>query len=146
MPLSTWLDDEERNVHLPLIAWAPDGELERLDCAWYVRRRLTFLFEVEWTAMLGEPMLVHHARYPADDKVVRFLVLPPERARLAAYKVEQSPLLRKAIAERNWHFLKWNHLMEFSASEEPTLEALEPYLGLEAPADRAGEQLGMFGR
>jgi hypothetical protein len=144
-PLSSWLDPDEQDVHLPLITWAPDGELERLDCAWYVRRKATFLFEVEWTAMLGEPILVHHSRYPADDKVVRFLVLPPERARLAAFKLARSPLLRKAVADRNWHFLKWNHLAEYSTADEVTLEALEPYLGLEARADKAGEQLPLFG-
>jgi hypothetical protein len=144
-PLADWLEPDELDVHLPLITRAPEGELERLDCAWYVRRKATFLFEVEWTAMLGEPILVRHSRYPADDRVVRFLVLPPERARLAAYKLERSPLLRKAVADRNWHFLKWNHLAEYAAAEELTLDALEPYLGLEAAADKAGEQLPMFG-
>ena len=144
-PLSSWLDEAEREVHLPLITWAPDGELERIDCAWYVRRRASFLFEVEWTAMLGDPVLVHHARYPVDDKVVRFLVLPQQRAELAKFKLARSPLLRKAIEERNWHFLKWNHLAEFAAREEATLDDLEPYLGLEAPADTAGEQLPLFG-
>jgi hypothetical protein len=54
-PLAAWLDEAEREVHLPLITWAPEGELDRVDCAWYVRRKASFLFEVEWTAMLGEP-------------------------------------------------------------------------------------------
>jgi hypothetical protein len=144
-PLGAWLDDAEREVHLPLIAWAPEGELDRVDCAWYVRRRATFLFEVEWTAMLGDPVLVHHARYPNDDKVVRFLVIPPERAELAKVKLARSPLLRRAIEERNWHFLKWNHLAEFAARPEATLADLEPYLGLDAAADSAGRQLPLFG-
>ncbi len=144
-PLASWLDDAEREVHLPLIAWAPEDELERVDCAWYVRRRASFLFEVEWTAMLGEPVLVHHARYPADDKVVRFLVIPPERADLAKFKLARSPLLRKAIEDRNWHFLKWNHLAEFAARPEATLADLEPYLGLDAAANSFGEQLPLFG-
>jgi hypothetical protein len=128
------------------MTWAPEGELERVDCAWYVRRRATFLFEVEWTAMLGEPILVRHAKYPADEKVVRFLVLPPERARLAAYKIAKSPLLRKAVEDRNWHFLKWNYLAEFAAAPDLSLEALEPFVGLQAPADRGGEQLPLFSR
>jgi hypothetical protein len=144
-PLAAWLDDEEREVHLPLITWAPEGELDRVDCAWYVRRRASFLFEVEWTAMLGEPVLVHHARYPIDDKVVRFLVIPPERGELVKFKLARSPLLRKAIAERNWHFFKWNHLAEFAARPEATLADLEPYLGLDAAADTLGEQLPLFG-
>ena len=144
-PLAAWLDDAEREVHLPLITWAPDGELERVDCAWYVRRKASFLFEVEWTAMLGESVLTHHARYPEDDKVVRFLVIPPERAELVKVKLARSPLLRKAVEERNWHFMKWNHLAEFAARPEATLADLEPYLGLDAIADTVGEQLPMFG-
>ena len=144
-PLSTWLDQAEREVHLPLIAWAPEGELERVDCAWYVRRKATFLFEVEWTAMLGEPVMVRHARYPADDKVVRFLVVPADRGELIKFKLARSPLLRKAIVDRNWHFLKWNHLGEYGARPEITLAEMEPYLGLDAAADAAGEQLPLFG-
>src|SRR5450830_287712 len=144
-PLSAWLDDQEREVHLPLITWAPEGELERVDCAWYVRRKATFLFEVEWTAMLGEPVLVRHARYPADDNVVRFLVIPPERAALVQFKLARSPLLRKAVADRNWHFIKWNHLAEYAARADATLGDLEPYLGLDAVADAVGEQLPLFG-
>jgi hypothetical protein len=143
--LSAWLDPEEVDVHLPLITWAPEGELERVDCAWYVRRKATFLFEVEWTAMLGEPILERHARYPVDDRVVRFLVVPQERADLAKFKIARSPLLRRAIDERNWHFLKWNHLAAFAARPDLTLDDLEPYLGLDATADTAGEQLPLFG-
>jgi hypothetical protein len=144
-PLAAWLDDAELKVHLPLISWAPDGEIDRVDCAWYVRRKATFLFEVEWTAMMADPVLVHHARYPIDERVVRFLVIPPERADLVKFKLARSPLLRKAIAERNWHFIKWNHLAEFAARPEATLANLEPYLGLDALADTAGQQLPLFG-
>ena len=143
-PLASWMDDDERDIHLPLITWAPEGELDRVDCAWYVRRKITFLFEVEWTAMLGEPVLARHARYPADDKVVRFLVVPPERAELVRLKLARSALLRKSFEERNWHILKWNHLAALAARDELTLDDLEPYLGLDAPADAAGKQLPMF--
>ena len=75
-PLSDWLSMEEREIQPTLIAWGPEAELERVDCAWYVRHKSTFLFEVEWTAMLGDAVLVRHSRFPADDKVVRFLVIP----------------------------------------------------------------------
>ncbi len=143
-PLAAWLDDAEREVHLPLIAWAPEGEIDRVDCAWYVRRKLTFLFEVEWTAMLADPVQIRHARYPIDDRVVRFLVIAPERAELVKVKLARSPLLRKALEERNWHFIKWNHLAEFAAREEATLEDLEPYLGLDAAANSFGKQLPLF--
>ncbi len=143
-PLSSWLDEAEREIHLPLITWAPEGELDRVDCAWYVRRKAALLFEVEWTAMLGEPVLVHHGRYPSDEKVVRFLVIPPERAELVRLKLARSALLRKSFGDRNWHVLKWNHLAALAAREELTLADLEPYLGLDAAADIPGEQMPMF--
>jgi hypothetical protein len=142
-PLSDWLGVEEREVHPSMIAWGPEAELDRVDCAWYARHRVAFLFEVEWTAMLGDPVLVRHARFPIDDNVVRFLVVPPERAPLVAHKLTRSPLLRQAFAERNWHVLKWDQLLAFAAREEVSLADLEPFVGLEASA-AAAEQLPMF--
>ena len=142
-PLSEWLSLEEREIHPTMIAWGPEAELERVDCAWYVRHKATFLFEVEWTAVLGDAVLVRHSRFPADEKVVRFLVIPPERAELVRHKLARSPLLRRAFEERNWHVLKWDQLTAFAAREEVSLAALEPYLGLDADAT-SGEQLPLF--
>ena len=142
-PLSDWLEMEEREIHPTMIAWGPEAELERVDCAWYVRHKATFLFEVEWTAQLGDAVLVRHSRFPTDEKVVRFLVIPPERAELVRHKLARSPLLRRAFEERNWHVLKWDQLAAFAAREEVSLAEIEPYLGLDADAT-AGEQLPLF--
>ena len=49
------------------------------------------------------------------------------------------------MAVDNWHVLKSHHLRAFSELEEPTLEALEPYLGLDPIVERGGEQLPLFG-
>ncbi len=141
--LSARLTPEERDTHPTLIAWGPESELERVDCAWYARHRVAFLFEVEWTAMLGDAVLVRHQRFPEDENVVRFLVVPPERAALVAHKLERSPLLRRALADRNWHVLKWDQLAAFAALEDVSLADLEPYVGLEADA-AAAQQLPLF--
>ncbi|MFZ5854619.1 MAG: hypothetical protein ACOYXS_08990 [Chloroflexota bacterium] len=143
-PLAAWLDAREQRAYLPLIARAPAEELEQVDCIWYVRGRAVLLFEVEWTAILSEPILRRHRRIPAGDQIVRFLVVAPERTGLVRYKLERSPLLRAAFEEANWHILKWNHLRTFAAREAPTLADLEPFLGLDPAADRTGEQLGLF--
>jgi hypothetical protein len=142
-PLADRLDTEERDIVPTVIAWGPEAELERVDCAWYVRHKATFLFEVEWTAMLGDAVLVRHSRFPNDDKVVRILVVPPERAELVRYKLARSPLLRRAFAERNWHVLKWDQLAAFAARTNVSLADLEPYMGLDADAT-VGEQLPLF--
>lgn len=119
-------------------------EVAEVDCAWYVRGKLAFLFEVEWTAMLGEPVLKRHARIPQNDATVRFLVIAPERTELVRHKLERSPVLREAFERDNWHVLKWNHLRAFLGAEQPSLDGLEPYLGLDPLVERSGEQLGLF--
>ena len=138
------LHDVERRAPLAHINRAADDVAE-VDCAWYVRGKLAFLFEVEWTAMLGEPILRRHARIPQDDGTVRFLVIAPERTELVRHKIERSPLLREAIERDNWHILKWNHLRSFLARDDLSLDTLEPWLGLDPVAERSGEQLGLFG-
>ena len=95
--------------------------------------------------MLGEPILRRHARIPQEDGTVRFLVIPPERTELVRHKLERSPLLRDAFDRDNWHVLKWNHLRSFLGRDEISLDALEPYLGLDPLVERSGEQLGLFG-
>jgi hypothetical protein len=142
--LADRLHDAELRAPLSHISRAAD-EIAEIDCAWYVRGKLAFLFEVEWTAMLGEPILRRHARIPQEEGMVRFLVIAPERTELVRHKIERSPLLREAFERDNWHVLKWNHLRAFLGRDEPTLDALEPYLGLDPVAERSGEQLGLFG-
>jgi hypothetical protein len=102
-------------------------------------------FEVEWTAMLGDLLLRRHARIPGDERLVRFLVIPAERTELVRHKLDRSPLLRSAFEEGNWHILKWPHLRTFLDRDPPSLDALEPLLGLDPVAERSGEQLPLFG-
>ena len=66
-PLAAWLDDRERNAYLPLVSHGATEEVDEVDAIWYVRSRGAFLFEVEWTAMLGEPILRRHARIPPGE-------------------------------------------------------------------------------
>ena len=67
--------------------------------------------------MLGEPLLRRHARIPPDEKLVRFLVIAPERTELVRHKLERSPLLRAALDDGDWHIIKWDHLRTFLARE-----------------------------
>ncbi len=142
--LVEWLDEREVGTYLPLIGRGPAEELEQVDVIWYIRQRATFLFEVEWTAMLGETLLRRHARIPTTDQVVRFLVVAPERTELLREKLARSPLLRRAMEQGNWHILKWDQLRALVARETVTLPDLEPALGLDPDVDRGGEQMPLF--
>jgi hypothetical protein len=137
------LQESEQRAFLSHISRAVD-DIAEVDCAWYVRGRMAFLFEVEWTAMLGEPILRRHARIPQEEGTVRFLVIAPERTELVRHKLERSPLLREAFERDNWHIVKWNHLRTFLERDELSLDALEPFLGLDPIAERSGEQLDLF--
>ncbi len=106
---------------------------------------MALLFEVEWTAILGDALLGRHARIGADEKLIRFLVIAPERTDLVRHKLERSPLLRAAVDEGGWHIIKWDHLRTFLAGDPPDLDALEPLLGLDPTVERGGEQMPLFG-
>ncbi len=142
--LGEWLDERERRAYLPNISKAPLEDLEAVDCIWYVRHRGAFMFEVEWTAMLGEPLLRRHARIPPADDLVRFLVIAPERTELVRFKLEHSPVLRAALEEGNWHIIKWHHLRAWMETDPLELTGMEPFIGLDPRIERTGEQLGLF--
>ncbi|MGK2850429.1 MAG: hypothetical protein ACSLFN_05920 [Candidatus Limnocylindrales bacterium] len=138
------LDERERHPYLSAISRAAD-DLAEVDAIWYIRSKIALLFEVEWTAILGEPLLRRHVRIGVDDKLLRFLVIAPERTDLVRYKLERSPVLRAALEDGGWHIIKSNHLRAFLAAERPDLDALEPLLGLDPVADRTGDQMPLFG-
>jgi hypothetical protein len=139
------LRDDERRAYLPLIVRAPADTLAAIDAIWYVRGRMAFMFDVEWTAILGEPILRRGVQIEPSDQQARFLVFPAERTELLRLKLDRSPWLRAEVARQNWHFLKWQHLEGLAARDGASLDWLEPVLGLAPLIERGGEQLTMFG-
>jgi hypothetical protein len=140
--LGDLLEAGEQRAYLGGISHG-EGLLD-VDAMWYVRDKVAFLFEVEWTAMLGEPLLRRHARIPPDESLIRFLVVAPERTELVRYKLERSPLIRAALDAGTWHIVKSNHLRAFLGRDPLDLEDLEPYLGLDPEVERTGEQMPLF--
>ena len=143
-PLSSLLTDVEERAYLPLVSRGPVEALEAVDCMWYQRGKGALIFEVEWTAMLGESVLRRGRAIPQDETLVRFLVVLPERVELVRFKLARSPILREALAEGNWHILKSNHLRAIVDREGADLARFEPYLGLDPEIERQGEQLPLF--
>jgi hypothetical protein len=144
-PLLDRLADDERRAYLPLIVRAPAEVVGAVDVLWYLRGKLAFLFEVEWTAMMGDAVLGRGRDIPVGDQQARFLVIPGERAELVRLKLARSPWLRSEVERQNWHILKWQHLDTLSQRPGARMEWLEPVLGLDPLIERGGEQLTMFG-
>ena len=143
--LGDLLEPGEERLSLGGIAPAVDDVAE-VDAIWYVRGKVAFLFEVEWTAMLGETLLRRHARIPPSEDLIRFLVIAPERAELVRYKLDRSPLLRAALESGTWHIVQSDQLRAFLARDPLDLADLEPYLGLEPTASATSEQMPLFRR
>src|SRR4051812_46589313 len=139
------LSDDEQRAYMPLVTAGDPQTFDALDCVWYVRGKATFIFEVEWTAMLTDALLRRGPRIPADDSIVRFLIIPPERSELVRFKLAKSPLLAKALEEQNWHILKSDHLRRLFGREEADLDMFGPLLGLDLEIEREAEQLALFG-
>ncbi len=142
--LAARLAPDERGPGLSFLGRAGADAVELVDCLWYARPRFAFLFEVEWTAMLGEPVLQRGRRIAPDERIVRFLVTVPERSELLRAKLRHSPVLRRAMDEGNWHILRADALRRFAALPAPSLEDLQPYLGLDPAVDGPGDQLPLF--
>ena len=139
------LGEDERRVYLPLVVRAPADAIGQVDAIWYVRGKLAFLFEVEWTAMVGDAVLRRGRDIPVTEQQARFLVIPAERSELLRLKIERSPWLRAELDRQNWHVLKWQHLETLAARGGARMEWLEPVLGLDPLIERGGEQLTIFG-
>ena len=82
--------------------------------------------------------------FPADETLVRFLVIPPERTELVRFKLARSPLLRRSLEEQNWHILKSDHLRQLMGREDVGLDQLAPVLGLDPEIEQQAEQLPLF--
>ncbi len=139
------LADDERRAYLPLVVRGPSDDLGAVDALWYVRGKLTFLLEVEWTAMMGDAILRRGRAIPVTDQQARILLFPAERTELVRLKLERSPWLRNEVERQNWHFLKWEHLETLAQRDGAKIGWLEPVLGLDPLIERGGEQLTMFG-
>ena len=136
--------DERELAGPPSIGRIRGEDLEDVDVIWYVRGRAAFVWEVEWTAMLDETVLRRHARLPADERLVRFLVVLAARVDLIRFKLERSPLLRGELEAGGWHLAKANHLMDWAARDEVSMADMEPLLGLDPAVERTGDQLALF--
>ncbi len=135
------LSDAERSSSPARSIRGPAEALESVDCVWYERGHMAFLWQVEWTARLHRSIVSLGEAIPDDDRVFRFLALADERTTLVAEKLERSPGLAELVRRRGWRFVKWKPLRGFLADGEAGLDGLEAVLGLEPAVEQSGQQL-----
>jgi hypothetical protein len=115
--------------------------LDFVDCVWYDKGRMVFLWQVEWTARIHRSIVALGESIPDDDRVFRFLAVADERTNLVHEKLRRSPALAEIVRRRGWRFVKWNALRRWLGDAQAGLDGLEPVLGLEPAVEQSGQQL-----
>jgi hypothetical protein len=131
----------ERYMNVEDILPDANEHSQLIDCIWYRGRQASHIFEVEWTAMLGESVLRRGSR---AGGLQRFLVVAPERAELLQLKIERNAALRRRLAEDTWLFVRFDALSELAKREILTEEDLAHSTGLQRLAPPEGVQLALF--
>jgi hypothetical protein len=135
------LTDAERLAGPARVLRGPADALEFVDCVWYDRGRMAFLWQVEWTARLHRSLMSLGEAIPDDDRVFRFIAAADERVTLLREKLDRSPALADVVRRRGWRFVKWSPLRRFLQDGAAGLDGLEPVLGLEPAVEQTGHQL-----
>jgi hypothetical protein len=115
--------------------------LDFVDCVWYDKSRMVFLWQVEWTARIHRSVVALGEAIPDDDRVFRFLAVADERTGLVHEKLRRSPALAEVVRRRGWRFVKWAPLRRWLHDAQAGLDGLEPVLGLEPAVEQSGQQL-----
>jgi hypothetical protein len=115
--------------------------LDFVDCVWYDRGHMVFLWQVDWTARIHRSVVALGEAIPDDDRVFRFLAVADERTALVHEKLRRAPALAEVVRRRGWRFVKWDPLRRWLQDAQAGLDGLEPVLGLEPAVEQSGQQL-----
>jgi hypothetical protein len=139
--LEELMTEAERRVYLPLHARGAPEALADLDCVWYDRARMVFLWKIDWSARLHPTLVTLGEAIPDAERLFRFLVVPEERRDLIRLKFQRAPVLAGVAQQRGWRLVKYAPLRAFALQEQVDLNGLEPILGLEPVVEQASHQL-----
>jgi hypothetical protein len=121
-------------------AWRP--RLPKvIDVAWGEENRACHLFSFRQTIILGD---ILGDKGKGWDEGRRYIVIPERRVELLRFRMESELLLRRALADGEWQFIKSSHLGTLASKEKPGREGLAQIVGLEPLVERPEAQLPLF--
>jgi hypothetical protein len=115
--------------------------LRGLDVSWQDAEGLCHVFAVKHTTRFGDILSGVAGR---QDEVQRYIVIPPRRLDLLRFRMETELLLRLALTDGRWQFIKLDHLKALSAREDLHRQDLTHIVGLEPLIERPEAQLPLF--
>ena len=141
MVLGDLMTDEERASDTSRVSGIHSDALDYIDCLWYEKGRLVFLWQLEWTARLHRSVVALGEAVPDEDRIFRFFAIADERRALAEFKLRRAAGTAEVVRKRGWRFVKWGPLRSWATRPDVALDLLEPVLGLSPEVEQAGQQL-----
>jgi hypothetical protein len=139
--LADLLTDAERAIPVSRVSRVSAEALEYVDCVWYDRARMVFIWQLEWTARLHRSIVTLGEAIPDEDHVFRFLAIADDRRGLAEFKLRRAPAIADLVRRRGWRFVKWAPLRGWATRADVALDLLESVLGLSPEVEQTGQQL-----
>jgi hypothetical protein len=121
-------------------AWRPRLP-KGVDVAWGEQDEACHLFAFRQTAILGD---ILSDKGKGWNQGRRYIVIPDRRVDPLRFRMETELLLRRALAEGEWQFIKLPHLRALAAKEEPGRHDLAQIVGLEPLIESPEAQLPLF--
>ena len=112
-----------------------------MDVAWQDAEVPCHVFAVKHTTRFGD---ILSGSPGGQDEVQRYIVIPRRRLDLLRFRMETELLLRMALTDGRWQFIKLDHLIEFSEREDLRRQDLSLFVGLEPLIERPEAQLPLF--
>jgi hypothetical protein len=139
--LGDLMTEAERTAELSRISGIRSDALDYIDCLWYDKGRMVFLWQLEWTARLHRSVIALGEAVPDEDRVFRFFAIADERRALAEFKLRRAAGTADLVRRRGWRFVKWGPLRSWATRPDVALDLLEPVLGLSPEVEQTGQQL-----
>ena len=139
--LADVMTDDERAADVGRVSGIHSDALEYVDCLWYDKGRMVFLWQLEWTARLHRSVVALGEAIPDEDRVFRFFAIADDRRGLAEFKLRRASAVAELVRRRGWRFVKWGPLRSWATRPDVALDLLEPVLGLSPEMEQNGQQL-----
>lgn len=139
--LGDLMAEPERAADISRISGIRSDALEYVDCLWYDKGRMVFLWQLDWTARLHRSVVALGEAVPDEDRVFRFFAIADERRALAEFKLRRAAATADLVRRRGWRFVKWGPLRSWATRPDVALDLLEPVLGLSPEVEQTGQQL-----
>jgi hypothetical protein len=139
--LADLMTESERATPVARVSRVASDALEYIDCVWYDKGRMVFLWQLEWTARFHRSVISLGEAIPDEDRVFRFFAIADERRPLAEYKLRRAGAVAEVVRRRGWRFVKWGPLRSWATRPDVALDLLESVLGLSPEVEQNGQQL-----